>query len=279
MLPKVLLSDGDGVIWVGGKGVDGVGDALSRISKLGVRIILVTNNSSKTRSQYCDFLRRIGVTAISEDDIFSSSFGLSVYCKNCGYKKIFVSGSNALKSELRGQGIAVYDLYSEQNAIEVDAIAVSRSADFNFQNISRGVNIIRRVPNIPIIVTDPDPNILMKPGIMIPGTGSVGECFRCATNHPVKVLGKPTDDMFKIVLKHLNLTPEDVVMVGDRVLTDIAFASHHGAKSIFVLSGVGTMDEVNKAEPKDRPTYIFNSIVDVADFYEKIYNEQNKNNY
>lgn len=270
MLPKVLLSDGDGVIWIGKQGVKGVGDALSRISKLGIKIILVTNNSSKTRDQYLSFLNGIGVTVIPKDNIFSSSYGLALHCKYCGFKSVYVSGSPALQSEIKNQGIEVHNLYTDTEPVKVDAIAVARSTDFNFANISRIINITRKFDNIPIFGSDPDPNILMKPGIQIPGSGSVAACIECATGKKVEVLGKPTDIMFDIVLKHLNVTSDEVIMVGDRVITDIAFASHHKARSIFVLSGMDKREDADSVEDKDKPTYILPSIVEVADMFEKL---------
>lgn len=269
MLPKVLLSDGDGVIWIGKQGVKGVGDALSRISKLGIKIILVTNNSSKTRDQYLSFLNGIGVTVIPRDNIFSSSYGLALHCKYCGFKSVYVSGSPALQAEIKNQGIEVHNLYTDTEPVKVDAIAVARSTDFNFANISRIINITRKFDNIPIFGSDPDPNILMKPGIQIPGSGSVAACIECATGKKVEVLGKPTDIMFDIVLKHLNVTSDEVIMVGDRVITDIAFASHHKARSIFVLSGMDKREDADSVEDKDKPTYILPSIVEVADMFEK----------
>lgn len=269
MLPKVLLSDGDGVIWIGKQGVKSVGDALSRISKLGIKIILVTNNSSKTRDQYLSFLNGIGVTVIPKDNIFSSSYGLALHCKYCGFKSVYVSGSPALQSEIKNQGIEVHNLYTDTEPVKVDAIAVARSTDFNFANISRIINITRKFDNIPIFGSDPDPNILMKPGIQIPGSGSVAACIECATGKKVEVLGKPTDIMFDIVLKHLNVTSDEVIMVGDRVITDIAFASHHKARSIFVLSGMDKREDADSVEDKDKPTYILPSIVEVADMFEK----------
>lgn len=269
MLPKVLLSDGDGVIWIGKQGVKGVGDAFSRISKLGIKIILVTNNSSKTRDQYLSFLNGIGVTTIPKEHIFSSSYGLALHCKNCGFKSVYVSGSPALQSEIKGQGIEVHNLYTESEPIKVDAIVVARSTDFNFANLSRIIDITKKYENIPIFGSDPDPNILMKPGIEIPGSGSVAACVECATGKKVTVLGKPTNIMFDIVLNYLNVTADEVIMVGDRVITDIAFASHHNARSIFVLSGMGKREDADAVEDKDKPTYILNSIVDVADMFEK----------
>lgn len=145
-----------------------------------------------------------------------------MHCKNCAFRSVYVSGSPALQLETKNQGIEVHNLYTEQDPIRVDAICVACSTDFNFQNLTRIINITRKYPNTPIFGTDPDPNILMKPGISIPGSGAIAECVQCAAGQKVTVLGKPTTIMFDIVLKYLNVAPEDVIMVGDRVITDIA---------------------------------------------------------
>ena len=53
-------------------------------------------------------------------------------------------------------------------------------------------------------------------------------------------------------------SPEEAVLVGDRLYTDIACGVNAGISTIFVLSGEGTMEDVESSEKK--PEFIYENI-------------------
>ena len=59
-------------------------------------------------------------------------------------------------------------------------------------------------------------------------------------------------------MKLADCTPEETVLIGDRLYTDIACGNNAGIDTIFVLSGEGTMEDIEKTGVK--PTYIFDNI-------------------
>ena len=54
------------------------------------------------------------------------------------------------------------------------------------------------------------------------------------------------------------------MMVGDRLYTDIAFGVNCGFHSLFVLSGEGTKDMVDKSDKK--PEFILDSLNDIVEY-------------
>ena len=81
---------------------------------------------------------------------------------------------------------------------------------------------------------------------------------------------------FQTVLKELGVTKDEIIMVGDRVSTDIAFASHNNARSILVLTGIESEKDVDAAPLNEKPTYILPSLVEVAGLLQQMYNEKKK---
>ena len=55
---------------------------------------------------------------------------------------------------------------------------------------------------------------------------------------------------------------------GDRLYTDIAIGRRHGVTAVLVLSGETQPEDVEAAEPADRPDFMFDSLdnVDLAMF-------------
>ena len=273
--PKILLLDGDGVIWIDGTPIKGAIDSLKRIHNLGIRLVLVTNNCSKTRAKYLSFMEGMGIEGFTVDDIFSAGFATSIYLKDHNITKVFVSGFPGLMDELRLQGIEVHTVDTDSDVVPVDAVVVSKSDTSTFEEIRRGMNIVKRY-GCPLIGTNPDPNFPMTGGVLIPGSGALVSTFEAATGARASVIGKPEDAMFETVLTTLRASRDDVMMVGDRIVTDIAFAARHGARSVLVLSGIDTQEDADRADERDKPTYVLPSLVEVADMLEEMVHVHHK---
>ena len=68
--------------------------------------------------------------------------------------------------------------------------------------------------------------------------------------------------MIDAVLETLDaaVKPEDCVMVGDRLYTDIKMALNAGMASALVLTGETTIAGLELCEPEDRPDYVLERI-------------------
>ena len=84
------------------------------------------------------------------------------------------------------------------------------------------------------------------------------------------MIGKPEDPMFFAMLEALCMGEDDVMMVGDRWITDVAFAARHGVRSVLVLSGVYTEDDLRDVPAELMPTYVLPSLVEVAALVEEL---------
>ena len=82
----------------------------------------------------------------------------------------------------------------------------------------------------------------------------------CTGREPV-IIGKPQPQMVYSALKKYGAAPEETVLIGDRLYTDIACGNNAGIDTILVLSGEGTVEDCEKYGVK--PTYIFRDIADV----------------
>ncbi|OMO64665.1 HAD-superfamily hydrolase, subfamily IIA [Corchorus olitorius] len=68
------------VIWKGDKLIDGVPQTLDVLRSMGKKLVFVTNNSTKSRSQYAHKFTSLGLS-VTQDEIFSSSFAAAMYLK------------------------------------------------------------------------------------------------------------------------------------------------------------------------------------------------------
>ncbi len=78
---------------------------------------------------------------------------------------------------------------------------------------------------------------------LAPGNGSLLALLETATDVAPIVIGKPERAMFDVALRRLGTTPEQTLMIGDRLETDILGAQRAGLKTAVVLTGITTAEE------------------------------------
>jgi 4-nitrophenyl phosphatase len=264
---RALLLDGDGVIWIDGAPISGAIESLNAIRAMGIRLVLVTNNSSKTRPQYVSFLESLGVLGFTPNDIFTSGYATSLYLKQHNLMSAFVSAFDGLSEELRSHGFEVHDV--SQSATEV--VICGKGDHFTWQEICHGIGLVKKF-GARLLAVCPDPRFQMGKGIVVPGSGAVARAFEIACGVKATVMGKPSPAMFRTILDALGLGPEDVMMVGDQIVTDIAFAAGQGARSCLLLSGVCTQEDAENAPDGAKPTYVLPSLVELVGLLNELSN-------
>ncbi len=79
-----------------------------------------------------------------------------------------------------------------------------------------------------------------------------------ATKRRPFFIGKPQPTMAELAMEKTGFSKEETVVMGDRLYTDIACGINAGISTIFVLSGEGTMEDVEKSDFK--PEFIYENI-------------------
>jgi len=89
----------------------------------------------------------------------------------------------------------------------------------------------------------------------VPDCGSVSEMLFRATGRRPRVIGKPQPSMAQLAMERFGFAPEQALMVGDRLYTDIASGVNAGIDTAFVLSGEGTLEDLKSSDV--HPTHVF----------------------
>ncbi len=88
------------------------------------------------------------------------------------------------------------------------------------------------------IGTNPDKTFPTPEGL-VPGAGAIIAAVEAAAETVPIFVGKPGKVLMEMALSRFNgISPNHVLMVGDRLETDIAAAQSCGCRSALVLSGV-----------------------------------------
>ena len=134
-----------------------------------------------------------------------------------GVRSVFVLGENGIVSALREKGFTpITDPDDETRPV---AVVSSLDRQLTFQKLRRATLHVRA--GAPLYATNADRSFPTPEGL-IPGAGSILAALETATDVKAIVIGKPSPLMMEIAMERMGLTKDDVLVVGDKLETDIA---------------------------------------------------------
>ena len=244
---KHVALDMDGTIYMGSTLFPFSKQFLSDLSNNGIGYSFLTNNPTKSQSDYLQKLKKLGIEADPEA-MYTSSIATIEYLKVKfpDAKNLFILGTPSMISEFEAAG---YISLSEDTSIRPDVLVVAFDTTLVYKRLCAASWWASQ--GIPYIATNPDRVCPTDLDTVLVDCGSLCKCIEHATGRcPDIVIGKPNPDMLEGIKHMYNLDGEEIAMCGDRIYTDVATAQNAGAFGVLVLSGESTLVDVEKAERK-----------------------------
>ncbi len=261
--------DMDGTIYSGDTLFDFTRPFLAQLTALGIGYTFLTNNSSKSVKDYVARLRAMGVSATA-DQIYTSTNATLEFLRDemPAVRRLFLIGTPSMGAEVSAAG---FTLTADSADDEPDAVLVGFDTDLSFSRLCRAAYWIKQ--GKPFIASHPDRVCPTDEPTVWVDCGSVCAALEAATGRgPDAVLGKPEPQMLHGLLQKLGLRPENLLMVGDRLYTDIVMAREAGTLGVLVLTGEATPEEAAQHSPP--PDLV---VPDIAALGEKLKAARNGN--
>ena len=226
---QALILDMDGVLWRSTQPIGDLPSIFENIKKLNLKVILATNNATKSIQQFLEKLESFGVY-LEPWQIINSAQATAHYLKqeHPDGGPVFVVGESGLVDILHENGFFI----SDENPI---AVVVAMDTGINYEKLRKATLLIRS--GIPFIGANPDRTFPTPEG-QVPGAGSFLAIIEAATDIQPIIIGKPNPAMYQFALERLGTKPDETLIVGDRLETDIAGSQKLGSPCALVLSGV-----------------------------------------
>lgn len=240
---KAFIFDMDGVLYLGDQPLAGVNDLFNALALREIPYMLATNNSTATAADYVAKLAKMGIET-PESSIFTSAIATRDYLLetvpiDAG---IYVVGMPALREQLFTGTKFEAVQYGESVP---DVVVVGLDKTFSYEKLALAHQAIRAGARF--VATNADATLPTEHGLM-PGAGTMVAAIATASGKTPVVIGKPEPTTLHMALHKLGVQPQDAVMVGDRLDTDILAGQRAGVLTVLVLTGVSTRDEVATAE-------------------------------
>ncbi len=252
---KLFLFDMDGTLYLGDDLYPFTAELLDTIKKTGGRYMFMTNNSSKSVSDYIKKLKKLGIESCYEEFMTSSQATAFYLKKHHAGARLYVCGTESLKEELRANGFTVTEELSE-----VDVIVMGNDNELTFKKLEDVCKLLLS-RDLPYIATNPDYVCPTEFG-SVPDCGSVCDMiYNCTKTRPI-FIGKPEALMPLLAMEKAGVTPKETAVVGDRIYTDVKSGLNAGALAVLVMSGE-TDEEILAASP-DKPDLVLSDCSEIT---------------
>jgi len=247
-----FLIDMDGVIYRERQIVPGAEHFIAQLLERNVPFAFLTNNSQRTRRDVAMKLTRMGIH-VDEQHIFTCAMATARFLaaqKPRG--TAFVIGEGGLTQALHKNGYAIVD-------DDPDYVVVGEGRTFNMEIVEAAVRMILRGSKL--IATNIDPNCPTSHGLR-PGCGAIVAMLETATGLKAFSVGKPSPVMMRAARKELGLATAETIMIGDTMETDILGGVQMGYRTVLVLSGGTSREDLSKYAY--RPDLVVESLADLV---------------
>jgi 4-nitrophenyl phosphatase len=235
----------DGVIWKADAPIGDLAAIFNRMRARGLKFVFATNNSTKTSEQYVARLQEFGVDVEPWQVVTSSQAAAHAMAQTFPPgTKVFMIGEDGLRIPLEERG---FEILSEEEAPEAQAVVVGLDRAVNFEKMVEATLLVRS--GAPFYATNTDKTFPTPRG-QIPGAGAWIAVITTATNVEPIVAGKPFPFLMELAMEKLGTTPQETLVIGDRLETDIAAGQGVGCPAALVLSGVSTREQAERWRPK-----------------------------
>jgi len=231
-----IAFDMDGVLYRGEQPLPAAAELVAELEKRGIGFVMVTNNATKTPEEYAAKLARMGMTVPAER-IVTSAIATRDWMRQ-RYEPgttVYVLGMAALQQAIYDGGYFV--------PAGRDAQVVVNGADFTLTYEKLKIATLAIRAGAGWIATNPDRTFPSEEGL-IPGSGAIVAALQAATDRAPIVIGKPEPAMVLRAADLLGVPPDQLLVVGDRLDTDILAGQRAGSLTALVLTGVSTLTDV-----------------------------------
>lgn len=256
-LVEGIIFDIDGTVARGRQVLPGVLDTLAELHRRNVRFAFFTNDNAKTIGTWIERLGDMGIDARADEIVTSAVVAAEVMVELHSTSRILGVGDAGLTEALETRNLTLVGYDSDE---PVDVVMMGRDSQFDARRLEA---VCRAIWNgAEFFATNYDPRLPVDGGF-IPGTGAMVKAVAYATGREPVVTGKPSAWSGRMAMRLIGVAPENGVVVGDQLATDIAMGRNAGMQTVLVLTGTDGAEDVENLPIDERPSAVLGGVGDL----------------
>ncbi|MBW2028256.1 MAG: HAD-IIA family hydrolase [Deltaproteobacteria bacterium] len=242
---KGVIFDINGVLEFQGKPYPGAPELLEQLRGQGIGVCILTNTTLRSRKECAAKLNNMGFS-IRDEEIITAAYATARYLEDLKPRSCWIM--------VQGSGLEEFgDFPQDVDDPEVIVVGDYREG-FNFSNLNRALELLMGGAKLIVMIPEKVDRSMGQVELTV---GAYGKMLEDAAGVKATYIGKPSPHIYEMALRKMGLEKGEVLMVGDRVGTDILGAKRAGIRSVLVKTGEFQPGDL---QGKIRPNHTIESI-------------------
>jgi 4-nitrophenyl phosphatase len=247
--------DLDGTVYRGGTLLDGASEAIDRLRSAGISPLFFSNNPTRDGETYVEHLTDLGVDVQPGEAASAGDVTTRYLRRNHESDGVLFVGAEGLREQLVAAGLELTD-----DPAETDVLLGSWTPSFGYEDMDAALQAVDA--DTTFLGTDPDRTFPRENGGLEPGSGAIINSLAATVGRePDAILGKPSEQALALATDRLGVAPEECLVVGDRLNTDLTMGARAGMTTVLVLTGVS--DRTDIAASDIDPDFVIDGLGDI----------------
>jgi HAD superfamily hydrolase (TIGR01458 family) len=243
-----VIFDLDGVLEYQGRPYPGAAETVAALRARGVVLRFLTNSTLKSRASAAERLRQKGFD-VRNEEMFTASYATACYLREHPCGPCWVLLAREGREEFA-------DIPQDEEHPACIVIGDYRE-QFTFQNLNKAYRLLLGGAKLVGMIGELADASLGQPELNV---GSWVRMLEAASGVPAVIIGKPYPYAVHLVLETMPVSRETILMVGDRVMSDILGARSAGLQSLLLKTGEFIPDDL---DGQIQPDFLLDSIADL----------------
>lgn len=251
--------DLDGTLYLGDELLPGAAETVAALRARGAAVRFISNNVTRSPAQYVDKLGRLGIEVDLGEVVTPTVTMVRWLRANAPDAVVYPIAPKPVVSALTEAGIAVGN-----DPERIDIVLASYDRTFDYAKLQIAFDAIWYHRRARLMSTNPDRFCPYPGGRGEPDAAAIVAAIEASTGNTCeRTFGKPDPVVLELALQGAEVEPSRVLMVGDRLATDIAMGAAAGAATALVLTGDSSAAEAAAAPEAQRPTHVLDGVADL----------------
>lgn len=258
-----VIFDIDGTLARGRQVLPGALETIAELRQRRTPFAFFTNDNANPVAFWVERFRAMGLEAAPGEIITSALVAAEAVAElHPGTPTLAVGGPGLIEA-LRAKGM---NLVEFDQAEVAKVVVMGKDPNFDQQRL----NVVCQAiwGGAEFFATNYDPKVPTATGFA-PATGPMVKAVAYATGREPVVTGKPSPWSGRMAMRMLGLPPEQGVVVGDQLGTDIAMGRNAGMRTVLVLTGTANAHDAAEAPPDMRPDMVLDGIGEFIPWLDK----------
>ncbi len=251
--PKAFLIDMDGTLYFRGEPCPGAIETVNYLRQEKYQLRFLTNTTAKTPKMLHAQMQALGFD-IYEDEIFNATYACLQYLRSQPGASCHFMVDDAVKAFFKEIPV------DDETPDFVVVGDYGEGFDFNalnhaFRLLMNGAELIALQKNLYWFSSE---------GMFL-DCGAFVTLLEAAAGKTATVMGKPSETFFNIALESLQVSPNEAVVIGDDITSDIVGAERMKMRSILVRTGKFKPNQLEN--PVAKPTWVLESVSELTQLF------------